>query len=488
MMPTHTYKLTWSVAATALLLASCAPPAGTLDAAAKALDVAKVNGVTFAGAGTWTWFGQQISPNEAWPAFALTKFSAAISYAAPAAHVEMERGVAADTARNRPAVKQTADQWISGTLAWNVATPAGGTPTASAQPGAVAERQAEIWSTPHGFVKAAVANKATSRPANGGSEVSFTAGNAKYVGTINARNEVEKVQTWIDSPVLGDMSYETTFSDYKDFGGLRFPAHIVRTIAGNPALDVTVASASAAAPDIAVPENVKSFVAPPQKVEAQEMGKGVWWLIGGSHHNLLIEQNDHLVLVEGAVDEARSQAVIAKVKEMVPGKPIKYVINTHSHFDHSGGLRTFVAEGATIVTHEANKDFYTKAWSNPRTLNPDALAKANTTPIFETFTDKGVLTDGVRTIEIYSLAGNGHSEGFAMVYLPAEKILMEGDAYSPGAAPATVALDPVNPFTVNLLENIERLKLEVDTITPIHGPRTTTVAELRTVTGQPATK
>lgn len=487
-MPTLTHKLTWSVAATALLLGGCSPPAGTVDAAAKALDVAKVNGVTFAGAGKWTWFGQQISPNEAWPTFDLTKFSAAISYTAPAAHVEMERSVAADTARNRPAVKQTANQWISGTSAWNVATPVGGTPTAVAQPGAVAERQAEIWSTPHGFLKAAMVNKATSKPANGGSEVSFTVGSAKYVGTINARNEVEKVQTWIDNNVLGDMSYETTFSDYKDFGGLRFPAHIVRTIAGNPALEVNVASASATAPDIAVPENVKTFTPPPQKVDVQDMGKGVWWLTGGSHHSLLIEQKDHLVVVEGAPDDARSLAVIAKAKEMVPNKPIKYVINTHSHFDHSGGLRAFVAEGATVVTHEANKAFYTKAWANPHTLNPDVLAKANKPPMIETFTDKGVLTDGSRTIEIYPLSGNGHSEGFAMVYLPAEKILMEGDAFSPGATPATAAADPVNPFSLNLLENIDRLNLKVDTITPIHGPRTTTVAELRIVTGQPAAK
>jgi glyoxylase-like metal-dependent hydrolase (beta-lactamase superfamily II) len=480
--------LTWSVAAAALLLAGCSPPAGTVDAAAKALDVAKVNGVTFSGTGTWNWFGQQISPNEAWPPFNLTKFSAAISYTAPAAHVEMERGVDADTARNRPAVKQLADQWVSGASAWNMATPAGGTPTAVAQPGAVAERQAEIWSTPHGFLKAAMANKAVSKPANGGSEVSFTVGDAKYVGTINAKNEVEKVQTWIDNPVLGDAAYETTFSDYKDFGGLRFPAHIVRTIAGNPVIDITVAAAVAAVPDIAVPENVKNFTPPPQKVDVQEVAKGVWWLTGGTHHSLLIEQKDHLVVVEGAPDEARASAVIAKAKEMAPNKPIKYVVNTHSHFDHSGGLRTFVAEGATVVTHEANKAFYTKVWANPHTLNPDALAKANTAPVFETFTDKGVLTDGARTIEIYPIAGNGHSEGFAMVYLPAEKILMEADAFSPAAAPATAAADPVNPYTLNLLENIDRLKLKVDVITPIHGPRTTTVAELRTVTGQPPAK
>src|SRR5687767_8242271 len=105
------HKLTLPAAATLILLAGCSPPSGTVDAAAKALDVAKVNSITFTGTGRWNWFGQQIAPNDPWPAFDLTKFSATISYAAPAAHIEMERSVAADTVRNRLAVKQTADQW-----------------------------------------------------------------------------------------------------------------------------------------------------------------------------------------------------------------------------------------------------------------------------------------------------------------------------------------------------------------------------------------
>ncbi len=100
----------------------------------------------------------------------------------------------------------------------------------------------EIWSTPHGFLKAAQVNNATSQAADGGSEVSFTAGKNKYVGKINAQNQVERVQTWIDNPVLGDTLVETTFSDYRDFGGISFPGHIVRTQGGHPVLDLTISS------------------------------------------------------------------------------------------------------------------------------------------------------------------------------------------------------------------------------------------------------
>ena len=141
--------------------------------------------------------------------------------------------------------------------------------------------------------------------------------------------------------------------------------------------------------------------------------------------------------------------MIAKVKETIPNKPIRYLINTHVHFDHSGGLRTYVDEGATIVTHALNQPYYEQAWAAPRTLNPDRLAQSKKAATFETFTDKHVLTDGKRTIEVHPIAGSGHNDAFAMVYLPTEKILIEGDAYTPPAANAPPPAVP-NPFAVNL--------------------------------------
>ena len=83
-----------------------------------------------------------------------------------------------------------------------------------------------------------------------------------------------------------------------------------------------------------------------------------------------------------AADSKESASLIDKAKELVPGKPIRYVINTHVHFDHSGGLRPFVAEGATIVTHESVRPFYEAAWANPRTLNPDAASKSGKAATF----------------------------------------------------------------------------------------------------------
>jgi glyoxylase-like metal-dependent hydrolase (beta-lactamase superfamily II) len=242
-------------------------------------------------------------------------------------------------------------------------------------------------------------------------------------------------------------------------------------VTANPGLSATV------------PANVPPPA--PVTVTVEKLANGVYYLKGGTHHSVAIDQKDHIVVVEAPQNEERSLAVIAKVKETIPNKPIRYLINSHVHFDHSGGLRTYVDEGATIVTHAMNQPYYEKAWAAPHAINPDRLEQSKKTAMFETFTDKHVLTDGGRTIEVHQIAGGGHNDAFAMVYLPAEKILIEGDAYTPAAADAPPPATP-NPFSVNLHDNIQRLKLDVRQIAALHGPRIATMADLRTAIGQGA--
>ena len=482
-----------------LLVALCAgacasPEPGTLQAATGALGASDLKSIEYTGTGKWFQFGQAPNPTLPWPEFNVTSFTASVNYDAPAARVQMERIQVVEPNRARPApVQQRVVQIVSGTNAWTMAAPPGSAPGTAPvpqpQPAAVEERTMEIWTTPHGFLKAAAANNATAQPSNDGSEITLTmAGNHKYVGRINAQNQVERVQTWIDNPVLGDTPVEIAYSDYRDFNGVQFPARIVRTQGGYPVLDITVSAVTKnPAVDLPVPDQVRSYTPPPVTVTAEKLADGVYYIKGGTHHSVAIDQRDHIVVVEGPQDEARSNAVIAKVKETIPNKPIKYLVNTHVHFDHSGGVRTYVAEGATIVTHEMNKPYYEKAWAAPRTLNPDKMSQANKTATFETFSDKHVLTDGKRSIEVYPIDGNGHNDAFAMVYLPAEKILMEVDAWAPPAANTPPPLPP-SPFAVNLYENIQRLKLDVRQIAALHGPRVATLDELRAAIGQSGPK
>lgn len=470
--------------ALALSSAACSQEAGTLQSAANATGAADLNSIEYSGSGRWFQFGQAPNPTLPWPQFDVSAYTATINYQTPAGRVQMTRSQTVEPGRARPApVTQRPDQYVNATTAWNLAVPAGAAPGTApapqAQPAGVEERTMEVWSTPHGFLKAALANNAASQPANGGSEVSFTAGRNRYVGTINAQNQVERIQTWIDNTVLGDTPVETTFSGYRDFGGVMFPSRIMRSQGGHPVLDITVSEVRAnPAADFTVPDAVRNFTPPPVNVEVEKLANGVFYLRGGSHHSLAIDQADHIVVVEGPQNEERSNAVIAKVKETIPNKPIRYVINTHVHFDHSGGLRTYVDEGATIVTHAMNRPYYEQAWAAPRTLNPDRLAKSGKTATFETVTGKHVLTDGKRAIEIHEVVGNGHNDAFLMVYLPAERILSQADMWNP-PLPNAPQPSATSPYTVNLYENIQRLELPVRQLAGIHGTGVAPLSALR---------
>ena len=109
-------------------------------------------------------------------------------------------------------------------------------------------------------------------------------------------------------------------------------------------------------------------------MQSQKAAEGVWYLTGGTHHSVVIEMKDHLIVVEGPLNDDRALAVIAEARKLVPSKPIKYLIVSHHHFDHSGGVRAFAGEGATIVTHDASRAFFEQIVAAPATVGPDHLA------------------------------------------------------------------------------------------------------------------
>ncbi len=454
-----------------------------LQAAAKQLQATDTKSIEFSGTGKWYQFGQAPNPTSAWPQFDVSSYSAAINYETSSAHVQIVRRQTIEAGRERPApVEQKPDQYVSNSVAWNLATPqgapAGTAPAPQPQPAAVEERNAEIWSTPQGFLRAAITHNAEKKTNGDKTEVKFSVGNYRYEGVINKQHQVEWVKTWIDNPVLGDTEIETAYSDYRDFNGVSFPGHIVRRQGGYPVLDLNIAAVKAnGVADIPVPQEVANGEAGKINVTSEELAPGVFYLRGGSHHSVAIEQADHIVVVEAPQHEARSNAVIARAKELIPNKPLRYIVNTHHHFDHSGGLRTYVDEGATVVTHADNKPYYEQAWARAHTLNPDRLAASKKSAKFETFENGHTLSDGKRKIEIYTLAGSGHNDAFAFVYLPEEKILIEADAYTP-LAPNAPRPASVNPYAVNLHENIKKLNLNVERIAALHGPGIVKLSDL----------
>jgi glyoxylase-like metal-dependent hydrolase (beta-lactamase superfamily II) len=234
--------------------------------------------------------------------------------------------------------------------------------------------------------------------------------------------------------------------------------------------------------NIQVPDLIRQTPEPYARVASQKVADGVWHIAGGTHHSVAIEMRDHVIVVEGPLDDQRALAVIAEVRALVPGKPIRSVVNSHPHFDHAGGLRAFAAEGATIITHEVNRAFLERALAAPATIHPDRLARSGRTGTVESVRDRQTLTDGARIVEIHHIAGNLHHDGLLMVYLPREKLLIEADAFTP-LPPDTPPPMPASPFQVNLADNIARLGLAVDQLLPLHG-RIVPLAELYRTIGR----
>jgi glyoxylase-like metal-dependent hydrolase (beta-lactamase superfamily II) len=261
---------------------------------------------------------------------------------------------------------------------------------------------------------------------------------------------------------------------------VRFPGRIQQSQGGHPTLDVTVKEVAANGPaEIAIPEPIRNST---ERVTTDKVTEGVWFIAGGSHNSVAIEMKDHLVLVESPLFDGRALPVIETVKALAPGKPIRYMINSHNHFDHAGGVRTAVASGATIVTHAGNRALFERTTAAQSRIAPDALSKSGRKARFVIVNEKHVMKDATRSIEIHRIADSNHAHNFLMVYLPAEKLLIEADAFTPGPAGSAPPATP-NPNNVNLVDNIERLKLDVDRILPLHG-RVVPVADLYTATGR----
>jgi glyoxylase-like metal-dependent hydrolase (beta-lactamase superfamily II) len=448
-----------------------------LETVAKALGATGLKSIEFQGGGSFYWAGQSYNAGTAWPQFNVRSLTRTVNYDTASLREEMVRTRTLEPPKGGgPYVRgeHKAVAFVSGDQAWNMV---GDAPTPA--PVALAERQFLLWSTPHGVVKAAMAGKGTIQ----GRTITFgVPGSFKALATLDAANLVERVDATVANPVLGDMAVTVSYADYRDFGGVKFPTKIRQTVGGLPALELTVTEVKAnVAADIAVPDSVRQAGNPYVKVTTQKAADGVWYLTGGSHHSVVIEMKDHLIVVEGPLNDDRALAVIKEARALVPNKPIKYLVVSHHHFDHSGGVRAFAGEGATLIIHDASRPYLERIVAAPATVSPDHLAKSGKKAAVEGVRDRRVLTDGTRSVEIRQIAGLQHADDMLMVYLPKEKLLIEADAYTP-PAPNAAPMSPPSPFTISLAENVKSQGLAVDQILPLHG-RMVPVAELYKAAG-----
>lgn len=492
-------------------------PLPVLDAAAKAMGVDALRCIAFSGIGESGKVGQNVLQSTDWPkGEPLDAYTRTIDFENRSSVERFQREPGLN-----PASWKYGPGWLGGTPlqrhaqqtfavlgkhAWHV-DGAQGTPVAA--PSMAELWQLDIWMTPHGFVKAA--RMPGAKPTaiwrwelgESGRDGATTAGIQKVTvvsatvlgryrvnATIREGNIVQRTQTRVPHPVLGDMNYEHEYSDWKQLGeGIVFPAgwhhhdgwddeRQVPLITGGhnsfggsfPEMRVNDC------PPLAVPREVLAAEPPDHAVKATELAKGVWLLGGGSHNSVAVEFADFVAVVEAPLNEQRSLAIIDKIVELVPSKPIRFLVNTHDHYDHLGGLRTYLHVGATIVTHQRNRLFYESELLNyvPRTLEPDLVSLYPPTEISEGYTmedvdEKYILGDGSRFLEIYYVQGFGsHVEGMLMAYLPKERILVEADLYDPGLLAESNRVRPT-AGEVALYQNVVQNGLRPATVAPIHG-------------------
>ena len=351
-------------------------------------------------------------------------------------------------------------------------------------------QQLEIWVTPWGFLRGAELNNATlrSRKVEGIQYKTLTWSPAqkapsgqpyRIVGYIGPDNTVDRVETWVEHPILGDMHDEFIYSNYQDVGGLKVPSKISLRQVGMETFVVGIREAQANPPNIAElltpqpalgtssPAAGRGGAAPgppvPSAAASEKLADGVYRITGG-YVALAVEFRDYVVVLEGGQSEARGLAIIAETKRLMPNKRIKYVVNTHPHFDHAAGLPPFVAEGVTILTDDTNKFFLEQALGTPRTLVGDVLAKSHKKPKVEGVLEKLVLKDDTRSLELYHIEKLEHSAGMLIAYLPQEKILFTADFNVPRPG------QPVSPSIATLLQNLDRLGLDFERHVLVHAP------------------
>ena len=461
-----------------VLPAVLAAQSPTLDAVAAAMGgkdrILAVRTLVLEGTGEQLNFGQNLTPT-ADTKFEMTAYQAFIDYANRRHLVDITREPRFVTAN---AAAQRIRLGVDGDVAYGL-LPNGNMTRGNAQ--AALDRARDRVLTPIGFIQAAYApgTELSEEAADRGlRRVRINVGGEKFAMYVDPLTSLPTtIEKIIDVPMLGDVAWQHDLSDWKDAGGVRLPMRATQryerlfTIAD---VKLTSARIDADVGNIAATDSIRAVVLPVAQpaapnVAVDTLAPGVWRIAGGSHHTIAIEQSNRVVLVEAPQSDARTLAAIAKAREIAPaGKPVSVVVNTHHHFDHSGGFRAAVSEGLTVVTQQGNKDFYERVvYPRPHTIVPDALQRNRKPLNLLVVGDRHTMRDELRTIEIHHMPGNPHNANMLVVYLPAEKILIQADLYNPPAPNAPPP--PGFPFAANFVENVQKRGLQVERVVGIHG-------------------
>ena len=287
-----------------------------------------------------------------------------------------------------------------------------------------------------------------------------------------------RVRTLDYDNVWGDVTYDLVLSDWKAFDGVQIATSLTFELNGRPVMEIKVTDAKINAPVAAdrltIPAAFKNGAPKPASggtvpyqwvirrqfigtyldsdvpsydarattgLRFAELAPGVQHVVGGTHHALLVELRDQLIVFDAPVSDWHSKWVLEAARTKYPGKPVKFLILTHHHMDHAGGLRAYAAQGATLVVGKGAADHYRRVLAAPFARNPDLPARdLKGTAIIEV-ADKHVFADGQREVHAY-LLDNPHASATLIGYVPSARLGFVTDVWSPGAGPLPNAITP----------------------------------------------
>jgi glyoxylase-like metal-dependent hydrolase (beta-lactamase superfamily II) len=290
-----------------------------------------------------------------------------------------------------------------------------------------------------------------------------------------------RLETVGPDPFAGDAVNDVVFADYRKYGPVMIPSRRTQRVAGEVIQDhrytdirVNTRPADSVFTRPAGLTERQQAANAPQPERFTEVAPGIHLLENAAPgYNMLVAVfSDHLVVVDAPNNSTVTERAITTIKRNVPGKPIRYVVPTHHHGDHAGGMRGFIAEGATIVTTPGNAALFRRmAASGPHTLRPDALSRTPRAPVIETFTGRRVFTDGTRTLEVRDIGPSPHAQELLIAYVPSAGIVFQGDLLNAGNDGTSLVAG--NTSTEHFAQWLDRSGLDARTILGVHSPART---------------
>jgi glyoxylase-like metal-dependent hydrolase (beta-lactamase superfamily II) len=488
-------------------------PAPLLAAAATEIGEANFKCVTFSGTGYSAAVGQTFehAVNVDWPRIdQMANYTRTINW---------ETGTSRETFDRKPGLNPASWKyglgWVEGTAtqknlrqthitngkySWSID---GDGPPVAAPPEDAERYQLDLWMNPPGFIKAARMPGANPRAfwrweqIEKGRDGNVVAPEKMYVvaitvlgkyrmdATINSQNQIQRIKTTVSENALGDFNIEHESTDQQSFGGFKWPTvwhshqgwddnwQFYLKTTGHNAYGGRFPNVqpNACGDPVPVPESVRQAQFP-ITVTVERLGNGIYLLGGGPANSYMVEFDNFVAVFEAPGSEERSLAVIEEIVKLAPNKPIRWLISSHPHFDHIGGIRTYNHIGATVVMHMKNLDFMNRdvLTYTPRTVKPDIMSLWPPTEVaegynYEAIQENFVITDNRRILRVYYVQPLRHVEGMLMAYLPTEHIAFEADLFNthePHTGPPT-------PAMISFWNQLKRMKLDVTTIAPVHG-------------------